>query len=752
MARPGAVRRVLLCGGALFTLAAAAAGYVYLERPRPVQDRTAGHQKMVAILRDIERRTPEEHWLLNEREARELRAYMAAPPPEASPTAMCGGYYHLGMAELKLGREQEAIDALTKAYNMLPGLKGALKNADALNVIFYLGVACMRLGETQNCCARHTPDSCLLPIQGGGIHTNPEGSRGAIGHFLEVLSATHEQEPAHLQARWLLNIAYMTLGEYPDKVPSIHLIPPQAFASDEPFLRFPNIAHRLGLDTFHLAGGAVADDFDNDGYLDLIVSSSDTSEHLRYFHNNQDGTFTDRSEPAGLTGLLGGLNIVQGDYNNDGNVDFLVLRGGWLFDKGRYPNSLVRNNGDGTFVDVTFSAGLGEVFYPKQTASFADYDNDGDLDIYIGNESTQSVTAPCQLFRNNGDETFTDVAREAGVTNDRFAKSVVWGDYDGDGLPDIYVGNLGEPNRLYHNLGDGTFIDMAPRLGVTLPAATFPTWFWDFDNDGALDIFATSYAGDIADLAAAALGLPFESDLPHLYRGDGKGGFVEVGKDLGLRKPNFPMGANFGDLDGDGYLDFYLGTGDPDYMNLMPNVMYHNRRGKGFADVTTNGGFGNLQKGHAVVFADFDNDGDQDIFEQMGGAYRGDRYNDSFYENPGFGNHWISVRLVGVRSNRSGIGARIHVVILENGQPRSIYKHVNSGGTFGANPLRQNIGLGKATEIVSLEVLWPTTGKTQTFEKVAMDQFVELVEGAAQLRTIELKKLRLGGESAEKSR
>jgi hypothetical protein len=323
---------------------------------------------------------------------------------------------------------------------------------------------------------------------------------------------------------------------------------------------------------------------------------------------------------------------------------------------------------------------------------------------------------------------------------------VIWGDYNGDGLADIYAGNLRGPNRLYRNEGNGRFKDVAPELGVAKAQATFPCWFWDFDNDGHLDIFASSYMGDIADLAAAALGLPFEAPLACLYRADGKGGFEDVARKMNLTEPVLPMGANFGDLDGDGYLDFYLGTGDPDYMNLMPNVMYRNRGGAGFADVTTNGGFGHLQKGHGIAFADLDNDGDQDIFEEMGGAYPGDRYSSCLYENPGFGSRWIAVQLRGRQSNRFGIGSRIRVVILEDGKQRTIYKHVNSGGTFGASPLRQNIGLDKAERIVELEVTWPATGRRQTFSDVPLDRFIEIVEGQDGFRTLALEKLRLGGE------
>ncbi len=176
----------------------------------------------------------------------------------------------------------------------------------------------------------------------------------------------------------------------------------------------------------------------------------------------------------------------------------------------------------------------------------------------------------------------------------------------------------------------------------------------------------------------------------------------------------------------------------------MPNIMYRNRGGAGFSDVTSAGGFGHLQKGHGIAFADLDNDGDQDVFEQMGGFFPGDKYYNALFENPGFGNHWISIKLVGVRSNRSAIGARIHLQVTENGKQRSIYKHVNSGGSFGANPLRQTIGLGKASRIEILEVYWPTTKQTQTFRNLPVDRFIQITEGMEQYKLLELKKLKLG--------
>ena len=708
-----------------------------------------GHLEMLDLLQDILDQTPHEHFWLGDGRMPRLRKKVARLPARFPAVAEWQLRQRLGKEELRLGREREGITHLTKAYDMLPQLKGQLQVRLSNQLVFQLGVAYMRLGETENCCLRHSPESCILPIRGGGIHTKRNGSKQAIKYFTEVLSNTPEESEMHLCCRWLLNIAYMTLGGYPDDLPEKYLIPPTAFESDEPFPQFVNIAHRLGVDTMSLCGGAIADDFDNDGDLDLVVSTWDTAGNIRLFRNDQNGAFSNRTAQAGLEGMYGGLNLVQADYDNDGDLDILVLRGAWLGENGRHPNSLLRNNGDLTFIDVTMEAGLGKVHYPTQTSSWADYDNDGDLDLYVGNESMGGLSAPCQLFRNNADGTFTDVAKQAGVTNDRFTKAVVWGDYDHDRLPDLYVSNLLGPNRLYHNHGDETFTDVAPELNVTGPIKSFPAWFWDFDNDGNLDLYVAAYPTNIAHLAAASLGLPFDTELAHLYRGNGSGGFESVGSQRGLTRPSAPMGSNFGDLDNDGFLDFYLGTGNTQYEDLMPNVMYRNRGGKDFTDVTTAGGFGHLQKGHAVVFADLDHDGDQDIFEQMGGAVPGDGFRDVLYENPGMGNHWITLSLVGVESNRAAIGARIHLRVIEDGKCRSIYKHVNSGGSFGANPLRQTIGLGRATKIESVEVFWPTTGLTQTFRDMPLDQHLQIVEAQAQYKFLLLPRYKLGAPKSD---
>jgi hypothetical protein len=205
------------------------------------------------------------------------------------------------------------------------------------------------------------------------------------------------------------------------------------------------------------------------------------------------------------------------------------------------------------------------------------------------------------------------------------------------------------------------------------------------------------------------------------------------------------MGCNFGDLDNDGFPDVYLGTGTPTTRAIMPNLLWHNRGGRDFADVTLPSGMGHLQKGHGIAFADVDGDGDLDVFEEMGGAYRGDKFRDALYENPGSNHHWLAVRCVGTKSNRSAIGARIRAEIVDGATHRNVYATVGSGGSFGANPLRQHLGLGKAAKVELLEVFWPATKTTQTFRDVETDRVVEVTEGSDRLVSREPVRTKLGG-------
>jgi hypothetical protein len=603
----------------------------------------------------------------------------------------------------------------------------------------------LRIGEQENCCANHNADSCLFPIHGRGIHEKQRGYRGAIAVLTDLL----HKHPFDLRARWLLNIAYMTLGEYPAKVPHAHLLDPALFASSYDIKAFPDIAADVGLDLQGRAGGVVLEDFDNDGFLDLIVSDWGLTKQLRYFHNNGDGTFAERTEQAGLIGEVGGLNLIHCDYNNDGLMDVLVLRGGWMGPEGHYPLSLLRNNGDGTFTDVTEEAGLMRL-RPTQTAVWFDYNGDGWIDLFVGNESTAWDTNPCQLFRNNGDGTFTECAAVHGLDLMCFFKGVASGDYNNDGRPDLLLSRLDGPPILLRNDGPAG-IDKSPRApwrftnvsdgaGITRPHISFPCWFFDYNNDGWLDIMITGYSiKDVGDVAADYLGRPHTAELARLYRNNGDGTFTDVSAECGVNKVMLTMGCNFGDLDNDGWLDFYVGTGDSNLATLIPNRMFRNDGGKRFQEVTTSGGFGQLQKGHGIAFGDINNDGTQDIYSVVGGAVEGDVYHHQLFANPGHGNNWLKLKLEGVQTNRAAIAARIKVVVQTSDGEREIHRVVGSGASFGSSSMRQEIGLGQARAIKRVEIFWPVTRITQVIAKLEMNRFYHICEGVADPSPVELK-------------
>ena len=654
------------------------------------------------------------------------------------------------------------IERLQLRFSHAYALLGAGKSADSLAAIEALkhdaitsapdrwetdrpvvellqATAYLRLAEELNCHLANNRDSCLLPIRGEGVHQKREGAERAI----EVLKGILDRNPDNLQARWLLNVAQMTLGSYPERLSARDLIPPAAFASEFPLPAFENVAHSVGVDVYGLAGGAVLEDLDNDGRLDLMVSHSGFDEQTRFFHNRGDGTFEDRTERAGLAGEMGGLNLVQADYDNDGLVDVLVLRGGWMGPAVRFPFSLLRNKGNGMFTDVTKASGLLAHLAPTQTATWLDYDGDGWLDLFVGNETRPGgfeEPSPCELFHNNRDGTFTDLARESGIDFVGFVKAVVSGDYNSDGRPDIYVSVQGSDNLLLRNDGPSSdsgwhFTNVAKEAGVTEPMNSFGAFFFDFDNDGWRDLFVAGWGAFdaktmAADVAADYLGLPTPAERGRLFRNRGDYTFEDVTKAAGLYRVVPAMGLNFGDLDNDGWLDVYLGTGNPDFGTLIPNRMFRNAEGRVFQDVTTAGNFGHLQKGHGIAFGDVDNDGDQDVFEEMGGAFLADKAYSALYLNPGEGNHWVRLELEGVRSNRSAIGARIKVEVKTGKGTRYLYRTVGSGGSFGCSPLRAEIGLGDAKGIGSVEVFWPTTGQTQRLTGLMRDRGYRIREDA----------------------
>jgi hypothetical protein len=645
-----------------------------------------------------------------------------------APIDRAQAYVLKGQLHAFHGEMAQAIAALEQAKRIadtqVPSLSAQLTEA--------LGVAHLHKAEQENGLYDRSGELDLLPPRPGLHFAKTADVTAAIRYFTRYLN----EIPDEYDVRWLLNIAHMYAGTYPSGVPKSQLIPPTAFASSEEVGRFVDVAARAGLSSVSLSGGLIVDDFDGDGRLDVVTSSIDSCAPLRFFRRTEDGGFSEQASRAGLSDQLGGLNIVQTDYNNDGYLDILVLRGAWETPQRK---SLLRNNGDGTFTDVTAASGLASVITGTQAAVWTDIDNDGFLDLFVGNEN-----GPAQLFHNRGDGTFEDIAAKAGVNRRGFTKGVAAADYDNDGWPDLYVSNLGGTNFLYRNNHNGTFTEVGRAAGAPGPGQGFPTWFFDYDNDGYPDLFVGSFVTSVDEVARAYLHLPRNGQTLKLYRNLHDGSFQDVTRDVGLDKSMMVMGANFGDIDNDGFLDMYLGTGNPSYASLVPSLLLRNKGGRSFVDVTASSGTGELHKGHGVAFADLDQDGDEDIVFEVGGATPGDAHALRLFENPGNGNDWITLKLVGKKTNRAAIGARITVTAEGPEGRRRMERTVSSGGSFGASPLQQHIGLGAGVRRVDVEIWWPTSNTRQRFMDVGKNRFLEITEFADAPRTLERPPLPLG--------
>ena len=652
---------------------------------------------------------------------RELEAHLSgpaqAPAGREDEETVMRIHYILGQIYSFLGNLEKSLQHFRADYELAVSL-GVKEQALALEKI--LGITKFRRGEVQNWVTHHNAHSSIFPLNPQAQFATVSDSEEAIKHFSQYL----EHEPCDFEAKWFLNLTCMAVGRYPECVPKKHLMPFSGFESKDDIGRFVDVAPALGVDVFSMAGSVVMDDFDNDGFLDLMVSTGDHCQALRYFHNNGDGTFEERTARAGLTKLLGGFSIFQADYNNDGWLDLYVVRGAW---QTPVRHSLLRNNGDGTFTDVTVESGINVVpAVASQTAAWGDFNNDGNIDLFVGAENGVS-----HLFRNNGDGTFTDVSHHAGVDRTAFTKGAVWGDYDNDGYLELYVSNEGQENFLYHYSGDGTFREIAREMQVQTPIWSFPVWFWDYNNDGWLDLYVSSHYESVSQVLRSYLNLPTSAETHKLYQNRNGKSFRDVTLQVGLNQVTMPMGANFGDVDNDGFLDFCLGTGAPSYGALVPNMLFRNVKGKRFVDITSSSGTGCLQKGHGVAIGNLFHDGQPAIYVQLGGMVPGDRYYNALYKSPGNQNNWIDVKLIGVRTNRAAIGARIKLTVEDEvHQRQNIFRDVNSGGSFGASPLQQHIGVGKATRILTLEIWWPASNTRQAFRDVRVNQYIEVKEFA----------------------
>ena len=416
----------------------------------------------------------------------------------------------LGLLLMYEGRFKEAAQTFKDAVDLAEQAGRAPRVRTDL--IALRGIVALRRGEIENCVECIGPSSCIFPIARAATHQFPAGSTEAIAQFRAYL----DQLPGDLRVRWLLNLSYMTLGEYPDKVPPKQLIPLDSFRSKLEVDRFTNVASTAGLTIRgpNLAGGSIFDDFNGDGRPDLLTTSLDADRGASLFMNRGDGTFEDRSKAAGLAEQVYVLNLARADIDNDGDLDVLFLRGAW---ENPLRLSLMRNKGDGTFEDVTSAAGFTEPI-SSEAAAWGDYDNDGLVDLFLCGEylspsgpSPYVVPDPrnrCRLYHNEGNGTFRNVAEQAGVAAGLCSKGSAWGDYDDDGRLDLYVSNFVGPCRLYHNEGNGSFRDVAPELGVTGSHSNFAVWFWDFDNDGRLDLYVNDNCFSLAETVATYLNVP----------------------------------------------------------------------------------------------------------------------------------------------------------------------------------------------------------------------------------------------------
>lgn len=734
-----------------------------------------GTAKMVAVLDSIRvdaRRRPMEYYYLNDQRAEALREKVKTDASKPRKRELRFQY----VRELLFAGDTETAIRELEALLQGDSVRDFQTTPTTKSTLTLLAAAYLQIGIQEHCVDERSVGSCIIPIRKDAVYANQKGPRSAIILYEKILS----QLQTDYQSRWLLNVAYMMMGEYPDGVPEQWRIEGIDDPPDTTVRSFRNVAPELGVDHEGLSGGVSVEDFNNDGFLDILVTSYGMDDQMKLYLSDGAGGFVDRTEEAGLSGLVGGLNTVHADYNNDGYEDVFVLRGAWLGEAGRHPNSLLRNDGDGTFTDVTYEAGLAS-YRPTQTAVWRDFNRDGWIDLFVGNESSTQVGRvtgegreakdeyPSALYLNNGDGTFTNVAQQVGIDLHAHVKGAAWGDVNQDGRPDLYVSVLGGANRLYVNNGGSSmeewrFVERAKQVGVQGPRYSFPVWFWDYNNDGRDDLFVAGYdtrylnqlgrAMAVERLGEEGTAIFQEATRPRLYRNDGASGsssvqaptFTEVSGDVGLDKMLFTMGSNYGDFDNDGYQDLYLGTGAPPSTAIVPNRMFRNRAAERFEEVSYRGGFAHIQKGHAVGFGDFDNDGDQDVYSVIGGAVEGDRARNMLFKNPGRGNTWITLDLEGRSANRSAIGARIRLVATTaEGNRRVIHRTVSTGGSFGASSLRQEIGLGTATHVDTLRVAWPNRSCTvDTYTDVEVNQHLKVVEGRTDLKTMTRATVSLG--------
>ena len=542
-----------------------------------------------------------------------------------------------------------------------------------------------------------------------------------------------ELNGSHGRTRLLLWLAAQKGNGYAPDVPAEMRM--QLRSGQQPtLLRLEDMASRIGLDKTSGGRGTAVFDYDGDGYLDVLVAAAHGGCTL--YKNNGDGTFSDASISSGMDTCLTAFITAIGDYDNDGNPDIFVTRNGF-FSGGC---SLYRNNGDGTFTDVTEGSGL-DGWGPAFTASWVDYDGDGRLDLYVAFNlgSLFERKTKNRLFHNNGDGTFTDVTDAAGLVTSWPTIGSCWGDYDNDGRPDLFVSNSLGRSQLFHNNGDGTFTEVGRDAGIDMYGLGSICYFIDYDNDGWLDIVQNVWSDseDVIHTMQNGEGPPDGQPI-RVWRNNRDGTFSQRSRELGITGCWGSMSGNAGDLNNDGYQEIILGNGSPRMERVEPLTILESD-GRTFHDVTFTAGLPITGKSHGVNLADLHGDGRMSLLVASGGAYPGDLLTVGAFCPKERVGHYLNIRLVGTRSNRSAIGARIKI---EAGG-REQHRLVSGGSQFGCLPFEQHFGLGPVTQSIdAIEIWWPSGLRQRVAGPIAANNTIRITEGDDRLEDVYKKRSR----------